>query len=509
MPDFRWILTVTSLVPVLLIGCATVDSQPDFERAEGFIHQSTGQADAQPPSDGESLQQRASVLLEDGLTIEEAVELALLNNPELQAAWMDIGMAKADLVQAGLLSNPTLGVSLRFPSGGGLANLEAGLAQNIAELWQIPSRKQAASKALDRTILDLARRATLLATDAKTAYFEAVGAVQLLAIRQENLKVARELLDMALSRQRAGAASQLDVNLARSMALDAELAADTARLAKSNAMRQLAKTLGVTDVADQIVLRTEINDPPLTPPTAEQLVGLALASRLDIQAAEQAVEASAARLKLEYARVFPNVELGVALERDARKAQGGRDILADTARASIANGQFTAPEIQPRSERDQDTDFIIGPSLSMELPIFDQNQAQIAKAEFAYRQAARTLDALERMVVQDTRTAVDQVRTAWSIASTYRERSVPLAQSNLELSRQAYQAGQASFLAVLEAQRFFLDSRAQYIQALQAAAVAIPELERTIGLPYETLISKSTTQPASTDATATQPGDES
>jgi cobalt-zinc-cadmium efflux system outer membrane protein len=500
---------VSGLILLLLTGCATVDPQPEFSRAGEFIRQSTGQGSVEPEQEEESLQQRVSEILSDGLTIEEAVELALLNNPELQAAWMDIGMAKADLIQAGLLSNPTLGVSLRFPAGGGLANLEAGLAQNIADLWQIPSRKQAASRALDRTILDLARRATLLATDAETAYYEAAGAEQLLAIRQENLDITRELLDMSLARQRAGAAGQLDINLSRSMALDAELAHQAARLARSNAMRQLAKTLGVTDVADQIILQTEIGDPPAAPPSAEELIGTALVSRLDVQAARQTVEAAAARLELEYARVFPNVEFGVALERDARKAQGGRDILADTARASIANGQLTAPEIQPRSERDQDTDFIIGPSLSMELPVFDQNQAQIAKARYAYQQAVRTLDALERMVVQDTRTAVDQVLTAWAIATTYRERSVPLAQSNLELSKQAYQAGQASFLSVLEAQRFFLDSRAQYIEALRAAAIAIPDLERTIGLPYESLISRSTTRPASTDVITTQPGGES
>ena len=85
---------------------------------------------------------------------------------------MEIGMAKADLVQAGLLSNPTVGISLRFPSGGGLANLEAGLAQNIAELWQIPSRQRAASKTLERTILELARRATVLAAETKKAYGE-------------------------------------------------------------------------------------------------------------------------------------------------------------------------------------------------------------------------------------------------------------------------------------------------------------------------------------------------
>lgn len=509
MPAMKWAPLVSSPVLLLLAGCATVDPRSDYERSSDYIREATGYALILPEEDSSVLAERVSVLKEGGITLDEAVEIALLNNPELHAAWMDIGMAKADLVQAGLLSNPTLGVSLRLPAGGGLANLEAGLAQNIADLWQIPSRKRAASKALDRSILELARRAGMLAADTKKAYYEAAGAVQLHEIRRENVRVAHELLELALARQQAGAAGQLDVNLSRSLTLDAELAEQAARLARSNAMRQLARKLGLIEVAEEIVLQTGIGEPPPAPPSTETLVRFALASRLDLRAARSAAEAAAARLEHEQARVFPNLELGVAMERDARKAQPGRKIVADTARASIANGQLTAPEIQPRSERDQDSGVIIGPSLSMELPIFDQNQAQIARADFAYQQAIRTLDAMERLAIQDVRTAVDEALTAWEIAATYRERSVPLAHSNLELSRQSYQAGQATFLAVLEAERFFLESRARYVEALRAATSAIPDLERTIGAPYETLISQGTTQPSSTDAPDRTSGDDS
>jgi cobalt-zinc-cadmium efflux system outer membrane protein len=497
--------TVLRFVFVLPVGCASINPQQDYQRAGEYISQSTGHRNLQPQDGGEAVQRHVDKLLGEGLTITEAVKISLLNNPEFQAAWMDIGMSRAELVQAGLFSNPTVGIALQFPSGGGLANLEAGLAQNIADLWQIPSRKHAASRALNQAILNLARKATKLAADAKTAYYQAAGATQLLAIRKENLKVARELLKMARTRQRAGAANQLEVNLSRSMALDSQLAEQSARLSKANALRRLAKTLGLTRHAEKIELKTGITTPPPSPPSTDELVERALASRLDIKAAQESVGAAASRLKLEHARVFPNVELGLAMEREARKAQGGRDVLADTARASIANGQLTAPDIQPRSERDQDTDFIIGPSFNMELPVWDQNQAQIAKAAFVYRQNLRMLDALQRAVIQDVRTAVDQARTAWDIAAIYQKEFVPLAKDNLELSREAYQAGQASFLSVLEAQRFFLDSRAKYIEALQKASSAVPNLERTIGLPYKAMFTCTTTQPGLKNVPTTQP----
>ena len=73
-----------------------------------------------------------------------------------------------------------------------------------------------------------------------------------------------------------------------------------------------------------------------------------------------------------------------------------------------------------------------------------------------------------------------------------RDRALPLAQNNLDLSREAYRAGRTSFLSVLEAQRFFLSARSRYASAAEAAAVTIPELERAIGLPYARIVSEAT-----------------
>ena len=72
-----------------------------------------------------------------------------------------------------------------------------------------------------------------------------------------------------------------------------------------------------------------------------------------------------------------------------------------------------------------------------------------------------------------------------------RDRSLPLAQSNLDLSREAYLAGRASFLSVLEAQRFFLEARSGYVSAARTAATTTPELEQTIGLPYHRLVAEA------------------
>jgi len=470
-------------------GCAAVDPRIDYDRAARHVADATGYENIYRPGAEEAVDARLNEILAGGLTAREAVEVCLLNNRRLQAAFFDVGMARADLVQSGLLSNPSLGVSVRFPAGGGLANVEAGLAQNIAELWQIPQRKKAAEHELEKAILELAQLASELARRSTTAYFKTVAAEERHKLAAENLALAQDLLGLAETRQQAGAGTELDVNLSRAVSVEAELALEATRLDAAEARRELATLLGTGRPASEIALVTPLPEAPSELPDAERLVHVALEARLDVRAARQALSSALARLEQEYRRIFPTLEFGFELERDARKSEGGRDILADTARSSIAGGRLTAPEIQPRSDRDKDTDFIIGPSVSLELPLFDQNQAQIARAKYAYEQAARALDALERETVHEVHGAVNRSLTAWRMLAVYRTRTIPLAENNLDLSREAYKAGRASFLSVLEAQRFFLGTRRRYVEAAERAALTIPELERAIGVPFDQLIS--------------------
>lgn len=497
---FRRCAWAAFMILILTIGCSGVNPKAEYERARQQIAANTGRKLTRDPEESWDAGEQVAARLAGGLTLQEAAELALLNNPEFLAAWAEIGMSKADLVQSSLLSNPTLGGALRMPAGGGLANLEMNIAQNIADLWQIPARRRSAKAVLDRTILQVAWQAAVLAAQAQEGYFRAVGARETNQIAVENHKVATQLVEMTTAKQKAGAGTNLDVNLARSAMIESELTVESTRLAQAEALRSLARTLGLTSNADSLVLVDEFPNPQINQLDPDRIIAIALQQRPDLKAAYANVTAAKAEVELQWRRVFPVLELGAAFERVERQRQGGRDVLADTARASIANGSLTAPEIQPRSARRQSTDFIIGPSWSMELPLFDQNQAQIAKANYAYRQAADRLDAVEREVSQDVRGAVDQMKTAWKIVGTYEKSFIPLAQQSLDLSRVSYQAGQASFLSVLEAQRLYLDTRRRSSEAAQAAAVTTSSFERIVGMPFprlrEALSAEASTQPS-------------
>ncbi len=497
----RW--TGPGTAAALLAGCATVDPTVDRERAAREIRAATGH-DVAYAADDAAADAAVEGLLADGLTADDAVRVALLNNPRARAVLLQVGMARADVVQAGLWSNPTVGFSFRFPEGGGLANFEASLAQNIADLWMIPARSRAAERDLEATILAAALEVVSLAVDTKVAYYNTVAADDALAIARDNVSLTQQLLELTEARLQAGTVGSLDVNLAKGQALRAEVDLRTARLESATARRTLATLMGLTTSADGIQIADPLPAPLDGALSVDGYVEIALDARLDARAAREAVEAAAARVEFELAKVFPSVEIGFELERGERRAQPGRKVLADTARSSIANGRLTAPEVQSRGQRrlekSQEIEAILGPSLSLTLPIFDQNQAQIAKARMSYLETKALLDALEQSIVQETREAADRLASAWDVATLYQRQVLPQAQETLELSEATYQAGQTTILNVIDAQRSLLETRRANLAALQNAAGALAELERATARPVSVLFEQAgpTTQPAET-----------
>lgn len=491
---------------IVLAGCASVNPRPDYERVERHVAEAVGENALAPPDDVKAVRALVAARLEGGLSDDEAVQVCLLNNPRLRSALLRVGIARADLVQAGLFQNPSLALSLRLPDGGGLSNLELGIAQNIADLWLIPIRQQAAEGELQSAILEVARELSAAALEARAVYYSAVGLDREKEIVDENRGVAQQLLDAALARQQAGSGSAIDVNLARSEFMQTEVALRNAALAAFEARRSLTVLLGVKTPPNDLVLTDKLPDPPAWAMSTERLVSTAEASRLDLRAATYFVDVAAARVQQEKLSVVADVEVGVGFEREQRGRRGDRPWLADTLWASAEAGALTAPSLRPREK--QPTDTILGPTLSLEVPVFDQNQAQIARAQFIYEQALLNREALLLDVTQETRGAFQRAQTSWDVATYYRDNFLPLLQENLELSRTAYRAGKISLLSVLEAQKLLLASRGRYVESLRNAAVAVTDLEKAIGAPIARVIgdvAPAATQPASRPGAEVQP----
>lgn len=471
-------------------GCAQVRSQADFAEAQRLIAQATGvevacDPDAPPLTDAE-----LDATFNDGLSLEEALRVTLQNNRQLQADFASIGVAKAEWVQAGLLSNPTLAFSAQLPEGGGLANIQASIAQNIADLWMIPKRQEVAQATLDETILRIAHLATQLAANTKIAYFRASAAAELLDVAQENLGLVKKSHEAIKAQYAAGTASALDENLARGQILSAELAVRNARAAAANARRSLGGYMSVARDLREITLLDPLVSGVRQSLEAEELIAAARESRLDLLAMSRGVQARLADVGLEERKILSDLTLGLAFERGERRATPGRKIGADFVRDSIRSGSPTVPDIESRGQRQaarsQEIDTILGPSLSLTLPLFDQNQAQIAKARYLYQQELKAYEAVLIQIAQDIRIAGEQAHTALGNTAFYHDELVPQAERNLEFATISYSAGQASILALLEAQRVLLGASRDHVDSQLAASEALTRLELVVGTPLGT-----------------------
>lgn len=466
-------------------GCATVKPQGDYDRVSQFVEQSTGKKITVDPETLDEVHETPELLLGDGLTADEAVQLALINNPRLQAALLAVGIGRADVVQSGLFSNPGLALSLRFPDEGGLANFEVSLAQNIAELWQVRPRVRAAERDLDQTILLIAREAHIAAADAGTAYIRAVQTERQFEISCENLTIAGQLSEAASARRDAGSGTDVDVNLARAERASLDVASRSKLVAAIEAKTNLSKILGITTSPEELRLVDALPDVGELGFAPTELAEAAIADRLDLKAADAVIEAAGARLEQERAKFAKTVELGISAEREARRSRGGRNWFAETASASAESGAIALPSLWPREG--QSTDYVTGPTLSVELPLFDQNQAQIARAEYELLQAKLLREAIVREIRQESWLVHARAKAAFESATFLRDELLPLRETGLRLARESYRAGGTTLLTVLDAQRRLLEARAENVDARAAAGMAKFDLERIGGRPFDEL----------------------
>ncbi len=488
---------IASLIGWLAVsGCATVQTAEDYADVSERVRIATGQNVAIDPQGERKSREVSAELLQDGITAQEAMQLALLNNPRLQAAFLRVGIGRAAVVQSSLFANPTLSFATRFPDEGGLANLEVSLAQNIAELWQIRPRVRAAERALDQTVLSLAREASLAALDTHSAYIRVLQADRQLEIARENRSIAERLVEVAVARREVGSGTEVEVNLARAERVALDVAGRTAEHSAMEARTNLCRMLGLTLSPVELLLADALPETINLTLTPQQLMEAARAHRLDLKTAEAAAKAARARVDQERAYFLRTVEVGVSVERDARRSRGDRNWLAETARATAESRAFALPSFQSRES--QSTDYVTGPTLSLELPLFDQNQAQIARAEFEWLQAEYMLEAIDREIVQESWAAHSRARMAFETAGFMRDELLPLRNSGLTLAREAYRIGGTTLLTVLDAQRRLLEARAGYVDLQAAAALARIELERIAGLPFQNLVGPENQPPVET-----------
>ena len=362
------------------------------------------------------------------------------NSPSFQATLADLGIARADLVEAGLLRNPVF--SLLFPWGP--KQLEWTLQFPFEALWQRPRRVAAAQLNAQAVGERLVWDALTLVAQTRAAHAEALIADRRLQLTIEVTDLVQRLTGITEARLRAGDISELEARSARSDAARVQVVRRAVEHDRNLARLTLAATIGLDLVGDQLrPVPSEGVDPAACGTEAARLED-ALASRPDVRAAEIGIEAAAQRARWERSRVV--TLLGIL----------------------DANGQG-------------DEGFELGPGVGLDVPLFSRNQGGIGRADAEVERASRQYAAVRAQVVSDVRSAAVRVQQAEQAISAWREEIVPSLEVEQRQAESAYQAGEIPLFMLLEVSRRLVDGRVRLLDAeadLQRATIA---LERSIG----------------------------
>ncbi len=379
------------------------------------------------------------ISLADGLTAEESVAIALWNNAQFQAALTELGFARADLIEAGLLRNPML--SLLFPVGP--KQLEAVLSLPMDVLWQRPKRVAAAKLEAQRVAENLVQHGLDLACEVQVAYADLVLGRAQKQIAGENARLQQEITDIAAARLRAGDISELEDSASRLEALRAREAA-VGFAQEAEIFRARFNTLLGMNVQDSSFALTPAPEMELPQRTLPELLNAALASRPDLRAAELAIEAAGKRIGWEHAKILAFT--GV-LDANGAGKEG----------------------------------FEMGPGAQIEIPLFNWNNGKVTAAKAQMEQAARQYLAVKHRLALEVQEAQTNYFAAQQALTLCRSEWLPTATAAASQAQKAYAAGEVSHLFVLEINRQLLDVRRREAEATANLRRATARLQRSIG----------------------------
>ncbi len=425
-------------------GCASLDPRPDLDRAAATVAERSGVL----PTWTEPWE--ASLTSWDGRTplkVEQALAMALRNNREIRSQVERIAASRADLVQAGLLPNPVLGLTLRFPfdpvSGGTFVG--AQVAQSFTAIWLRGGKIRAADARLNQTVLDISDKALRLVAELKTTHARIAFGQLAVHHADHNLATIQRSIDSLEARVRGGEGTSLDVNRAHQQFAKAQ--SERASIGRDLAKDQRIMLELIGFASESAEWKVEENASLVEAISLDEADAITLAGsqRLDVAAARAIVEAQKADLSVEERSRLKDFGLGADFERDV-------------------DGKKT-----------------IGPVVEIGIPIFDTNAAQIAKAGSLARATLANYEAVAQRAIREARVAWVEYDSATQLADQYRSTVLPLSERNLSLAEASLKAGQTDVTVLLEAQGEVIEARTRLNDLERQAAIARIELEYAVG----------------------------
>ena len=432
---------------VFLNGCASVALNAGFdevkatveERAAVKIYWNNG-----TDLDKEAAEKLGS-LLKDKLTVDDAVQIALLNNRELQAVYSDLGVAQADLVQAGLLNNPIFDGAIKWATpGGGKPDLELAVVMNFLDIIYLPLRKRVAAARFEEAKTRVGGLVLDFAARVRTAFLMHQANQQMLELRQTIVQALTASFEVTRRLHEAGNITDLEFARERALLEAGKLALRSVEVAVRQSREELNTLMGLWGKQTEWQTDERLPEIPQQPIQTEELERVALNRSVDLLNARQRVVSAGEQLGLNKATaLIPESHLGALGERT-------------------------------------DGAWEVGPVLEFPIPLFDQGQARTGRAAAELRRAQQEYYALAIRIRSMSRAVRDRMEGARDSALYYRDIMLPLHERIVNEAQLQYNAMQLGPIQLLRAREQQIETGAAYVEALRDYWLARAELAQLL-----------------------------
>jgi len=377
--------------------------------------------------------------LDDGITEDEAVAIALWNNAAFQETLVSLDIARGDLIQAGLLPNPLGSYTLSADNKA----MKYAFEFPLEALWLRPFKIRAACADAEKTSHQLSQAGLNLIRDTRRAYSDMQQAQRQRDLWDESLALRRRIANMAGKRLDAGDISKQEANVANLDSLQAEQNAAQAHFDIQTAEQRLRYAMGVGSFEGELKL-DPIPTPQCRTTDIEALVQEAIQNRPDALATKSAIEAAEQRSNLS---LFG--WLGISGVADA------------------TSGKKSGHELSP--------------GIKGGIPIFNQNQGNIERFGGEEEKARRNRESVAQQIRLEVNQSYMQYRQACTQLDILQTKVKSGVETDLSRMEKAYASGDVPYLFVLQASHVVIDTRLREAQLSGDVRRTGAELERSVG----------------------------
>jgi cobalt-zinc-cadmium efflux system outer membrane protein len=462
------------LAMLSLAGCTTLSAEGPFSQVADTVQFRLGKQISWDAGQYEDPAVHSAIekQLSRPLTADRAVQIALLNNRELQATYANIGIAQANLVQSELWKNPVLNGSVTFPLAGGAPDYTFDLALKFIDILYIPLRRSVAESQLEETKLQVTAQVMRIAGQAYSGFIDYLAERQRVEVLAEAVKQATAVVESGKALRQAGNISEYDFEseVAQQVQVAAELA--RAQISAAQARERVNQLMGLT--GSQTHWRSADRLPSIAtkdPPTTD-MERKAIAASIDLAVARQRVITTGRKYRVvDLTSLVPQLGAGGEVERTVGEKEAG-------------------------------------PTFSVELAVFDWGQARRESARMEIRKARDEFTALAVRIRSVARLQRAKVLSSRQTATYYANTVVPQVQRLLETGLQQYNAMQIGVFQLLQARERQIRASLDYVTALSTYWKERARLAQILAgkLPDDT---ESVTSGAVPSGTQNPPGNQS